>query len=109
MGANPGARPPPGSGEKPRTNAFSAYGWLGGFSYLQLIISTIGIMWRSIFTATAWQHHAIAINSVLLATILQGVQIDTDHWRHFYLLLGLSWGLYAATIERDGPNPANGG
>ena len=90
-------------GEAPHNvflNAFASYGWLGGFSYLLLIMSTIGIMWRSILTASPWQHHAIAVNSVLLATILQGVQIDTDHWRHFYLLLGLSWGLYAATVER---------
>jgi Ni,Fe-hydrogenase I large subunit len=56
-------------------------------------------MWRAIFTSTPWQHHAIAVNAVLLATILQGVQIYTDHWRHFYILLGLSWGLYAATVE----------
>jgi Ni,Fe-hydrogenase I large subunit len=41
------------------------------------------------------------VNAVLLATILQGVQIDTDHWRHFYILLGLSWGLYAATVEHS--------
>jgi hypothetical protein len=84
-------------------NAFSSYGWLGGISYFLLIISTITIMWRPIFTSTAWQHHAIAVNAVLLATILQGVQIDTDHWRHFYVLLGLSWGLYAATVEHGPP------
>jgi O-antigen ligase len=87
-------------------NAFASYGWLGGFSYVLLILSTIGIMWQSIFTPTAWQQHAIAVNAVLLATIIQGVQIDTDHWRHFYILLGLSWGLCAATIERGGPEAA---
>jgi FlaA1/EpsC-like NDP-sugar epimerase len=25
--------------------------------------------------------------------------VDTDHWRHFFLLLGLIWGLTAATIN----------
>ena len=30
---------------------------------------------------------------VLFVTILQGLQIDTDHWRHMYLLFGLVWGL----------------
>jgi hypothetical protein len=24
--------------------------------------------------------------------VFQGAIIDTDHWRHFYLLLGLVWG-----------------
>ena len=27
------------------------------------------------------------------------VIIDTDHWRHFFLLLGLIWGLTAASIN----------
>ena len=25
--------------------------------------------------------------------------VDTDHWRHFFLLLGLVWGLTVATIN----------
>ncbi|MDX1716489.1 MAG: O-antigen ligase domain-containing protein [Anderseniella sp.] len=88
-------------GEDPHNvflNAFASYGWLGGFSYMLLIGSTIMGMWQSVFSKTPWQHHSIAVNSVMLTTILQGVQIDTDHWRHFYALLGLSWGLYAATL-----------
>jgi hypothetical protein len=88
-------------GEDPHNvflNAFASYGWLGGFTYLLLIMSTIIGMWQSVFSKTPWQHHSIAVNSVMLMTILQGVQIDTDHWRHFYTLLGLSWGLYAATL-----------
>ncbi len=80
-------------------NAFAAYGWLGGFSYLLLIISTLMIGAKTIFTRTPWQWFSIAIGAPLLFTILQGVQIDTDHWRHFYLLLGLMWGLYAATVK----------
>jgi hypothetical protein len=78
-------------------NAFSAYGWLGGFSYLALIISTLIIGVRTIFAATPWQAVALAVWCPLFLIILQGIQIDTDHWRHFYLLLGLMWGLFAAT------------
>jgi len=29
--------------------------------------------------------------------ILQGFQIDTDHWRHFWMMLGLIWGLFGLT------------
>jgi len=78
-------------------NAFSSYGWLGGFSYLLMIVATISAGWRSVFTPTPWQPYAIVVFSVLFASMLQGMQIDTDHWRHFYLQLGLMWGLYAAT------------
>lgn len=80
-------------------NAFASYGWLGGFSYMLLILSTIAIGFKTVFTPTPWQPFAIAVWSVLFFIILQGVQIDTDHWRHFYLLLGLIWGLYAATVR----------
>jgi hypothetical protein len=31
--------------------------------------------------------------------VAEGFVIDTDHWRHFFLLLGLIWGLAAATIK----------
>ena len=82
-------------------NAFAAYGWLGGFSYILLAISTIFVGWRTIMSQTPVQVHALAVFCPLLTTILQGVQIDTDHWRHFYLLLGLIWGLYAATLRYE--------
>ena len=78
-------------------NAFAAYGWLGGISYLALIGTTMMIGWKTVFTPSPWQFLSIAVWCPLFFTILQGIQIDTDHWRHFYLLLGLMWGLYAAT------------
>ena len=87
-------------------NAFAAYGWLGGFSYLLLAISTIFVGWRTIMSQTPVQVHGLAIFCPLLTTILQGAQIDTDHWRHFYLLLGLMWGLYAATLRYEARSTA---
>jgi len=80
-------------------NAFASYGWIGGFSYLILIFSTFAIGIKTIFARTPWQAIAIAVWCPLFFTILQGIQIDTDHWRHFYVLLGLMWGLYAATVR----------
>ena len=74
-------------------NAFASYGWLGGIGYLALVVVTCHAGWLLVFRRTPWQAPAIAIWSVLFVTILQGIQIDTDHWRHFYLLLGLLWGL----------------
>lgn len=79
-------------------NAFASYGWLGGISYLLLTISTIVIGFKTVLMRTPWQNYAIVVFCPLLATILQGVQIDTDHWRHFYWMLGLMWGLFAASM-----------
>jgi O-Antigen ligase len=80
-------------------NAFSSYGWLGGISYIVMIIGSIIIGFKSMITRTPWQNAAIVCFCPLVSTIFQGVQIDTDHWRHFYLLLGLTWGLFAASIH----------
>jgi hypothetical protein len=57
--------------------------------------------WRAIKVRTPWQHHAIAIYCPLIAVMLQGMQIDIDHWRHVYLLLGCMWGLLAATLAYE--------
>jgi O-antigen ligase len=78
-------------------NAFAAYGWIGGVTYPLLCLSTLAAGWKAMMTRTPFQHHAIAVFCVMFSTMLQGIQIDTDHWRHFYLLVGLCWGLYAAT------------
>lgn len=86
-------------------NSFSSYGWLGGLSYFMLIISTIIIGFKTILTRTPWQNYAIVVFCPLLTTIFQGVQIDTDHWRHFYWMLGLMWGLFAASVQSSSAGP----
>ena len=89
-------------GEDPHNvyvNAFVSYGWLGGISYLLLTIATLSAGWRTIMTRSPWQHLAIVVFACLFVAMLQGMQIDTDHWRHFYLELGMMWGLYAATED----------
>ncbi|WP_293798209.1 O-antigen ligase [uncultured Bosea sp.] len=82
-------------------NAFASYGWLGGLSWISLMVATCYVGWRLVFRPGPTQLHAIAIWSVLFVTILQGFQIDSDHWRHLYLMLGLVWGL-AALGPQDG-------
>jgi hypothetical protein len=79
-------------------NAFASYGWVGGFSYIMLIVSTLVAGFRSILVRTPWQPYMIAVFCGLFTTILQGVQIDTDHWRHFYWSLGITWGFFAASM-----------
>ncbi|MNL60158.1 hypothetical protein D3C87_1839480 [compost metagenome] len=63
--------------------------------------ATCVVGWRLVFRRGPTQLHAIAIWSALFVTILQGLQIDTDHWRHFYLMLGLVWGLAAVRSTGD--------
>jgi hypothetical protein len=80
-------------------NSFASYGWLGGVAFFMLVFSTIGIGLRTICSKTPWQNQAIVVFCPLVTTLLQGVQIDTDHWRHLYWMFGLMWGLFAATLQ----------
>lgn len=80
-------------------NAFASYGWIGGISYLALVAATIMVGWRVVFTRAPWQPHAVALWPALFVQTLQGFQIDTDHWRHWFMLLGLIWGMAAANAS----------
>ncbi|HKQ95836.1 MAG TPA: O-antigen ligase family protein [Aestuariivirgaceae bacterium] len=83
-------------------NAFASYGWLGGFAFAALNVLTLAAGFRAIFTDHPWRQPALAVFCPLAAIMVQGFQIDTDHWRHFYLLLGLLWGYYAAMLAWQG-------
>jgi hypothetical protein len=74
-------------------NAFASYGWLGGLSFFAFTASTLFVGWRLVFTRGPFQAEAIPVWSCLFAQMVQGLQIDTDHWRHLYLLFGLLFGL----------------
>jgi O-antigen ligase len=78
-------------------NAFGAYGWLGGISFLALVGSTFYVGWKTVFVATPWQPIFVAYWSVAFLQLCQGIQIDLDRWRHVWLQLGLVWGVAAAS------------
>ena len=77
-------------------NAFASYGWIGGLSYLAFTAAAVFVGWRLTLRKGPFQTEAIAVWSCLFVQMVQGLQIDTDHWRHLYLLFGLTFGLAAA-------------
>ena len=46
---------------------------------------------------TPWQPIYQAIYAAYLGVIGESVIIDIDHWRHYFLILGVLWGLMAAS------------
>jgi hypothetical protein len=78
-------------------------GWLGGFLYLVISVLTVIYGLRHAFRRTASQPYFLIAYAALAAIIFEGAIIDTDHWRHYYLLMGLVWGLMIAerTIIRS--------
>ena len=77
-------------------SAFASYGWIGGLAFAAFIAATIYVGWAIVLRRSALQTEAIALWSACFPQILQGVQIDTQHWRHLYLLIGCVYGLAAA-------------
>ena len=78
---------------------FLVYGWLGGAAYFTLVLVTLGIGIRPALTASPWQYYLIAAYGGFVGEAGEGFIVDTDHWRHFFLLLGLVWGLTVATVN----------
>lgn len=68
------------------------YGWLGFAAYATLIGWTLAAGFRILFRSRPWQPYLLCAYIVLVGHVALGTIIDTDHWRHFYLLLGLVWG-----------------
>ena len=79
-------------------NAFATYGWLGGLSYLGFVAMTWLTGLRTVLLKVPWQAFHIAVFATYTGAVLEGLLIDSDHWRHYFLLAGLIWGLSAATL-----------
>jgi hypothetical protein len=78
-------------------NAFMSGGWLAGACYPALTALTLGFGLRAVFVRTPWQQTTITVFAAYFGVFSEGFIIDIDHWRHHFLLLGLMWGLIAAT------------
>ena len=78
---------------------FLVYGWLGGAAYLALVAITLVLGLLTVSVPTPWQYYLITAYAVFVGEAFEGLIVDTDHWRHFFLVLGMVWGLAAATIN----------
>jgi len=71
-------------------------GWLGGTVHLAIMVMTLVLGLRHAIHRTRTQALFQVVIACLVAVLLEGLVIDIDHWRHVYLLLGLTWGLMLA-------------
>jgi hypothetical protein len=81
--------------------AFLVYGWVGAMAYILLVLSTLFIGLRTSFVRSPWQGYLITAYATFVGEVAEGFVIDTDHWRHFFLLLGMVWGLSVATFRQQ--------
>jgi hypothetical protein len=80
-------------------NAFMSGGWLSGVLYPALVFTTLAFGFRSLIRRTPWQQLNFVLFAAFLGTVGESFIIDTDHWRHFYLMLGCVWGVFVAGQE----------
>jgi hypothetical protein len=74
-------------------NSFMSGGWLSGFAYLTLTLITIFVGLRFVLVPTPWRPTYQAVYAAFLGAAAESVIIDIDHWRHYFLILGVLWGL----------------
>jgi O-antigen ligase len=89
----------------------TTYGWLGAVTYQIMIWSTLWFGFRYMLRERPWQAYLMIAWVMILGHAIIGNVIDTDHWRHFYLLLGIVWGCMALEqrfirLQRRSPPPA---
>src|SRR5712671_2458678 len=77
-------------------NAFMSGGWISGVCYPVLVFVTSVLGFRYVFVRVPWQRTYLAIFAAFLGTVGEGFIIDTDHWRHVWMMLGAMWGMFAA-------------
>lgn len=71
--------------------ALMDYGWLGFASWVTMIAWTLFGGLRTILRRTPWQPYVTCAWAAVAGHVMLGNVIDTDHWRHLYLLIGLVW------------------
>ncbi len=79
-------------------------GWIGGAIYWVLVALTLVLGFRHVLKATDTRPLFLIVYAAFLANAFEGLIIDTDHWRHFYVLMGMVWGLMASAPAAAGVN-----
>ncbi len=75
-------------------------GWIGGTLYLAVVLLTLGLGFRQVVYERGGNGHSAVLVAAFIGMAFEGVVIDTDHWRHFYLLMAMIWGMALAAPDR---------
>src|ERR1700754_2529237 len=86
-------------------NAFMSGGWISGICYPALVFTTVILGFRHVFIRVPWQRAYLAIFATFVGTVGESFVIDTDHWRHFWMMLGAMWGMFAAAHQYVAAHP----
>src|SRR5690606_32871460 len=71
------------------------YSWLGLPSYVILIVCSFAGGFRILLRTRPWPPYLLCTYAAVVGHLALGTLIDTDHWRHLYLIIGMLWGMMA--------------
>ena len=77
-------------------NMFLNTGWIGGTLYLFLVLTTIVLGLKLVLRERGGDGVSAVLVAAFLGMTFEGLVIDTDHWRHFYLVMAMIWGMALA-------------
>ena len=77
-------------------NMFLNTGWIGGTLYLFLVLATLVLGLQLVFRERGGDGVGAVLVAAFFGMALEGAVIDTDHWRHFYLIMAMIWGMALA-------------
>jgi hypothetical protein len=75
---------------------FRNAGWLGGTLYFAVVLLTIGLGLRQVVRDRGGDGVSAVLAATFIGMATEGLVIDSDHWRHFYLLMAMVWGIALA-------------
>ena len=79
--------------------AFANDGWIGGFAWIAIALTTGFVGFRLMLRRSPVRRLAQVFWPALFALLVQGFQIDIDHWRQVYLCFGAVWGMEAYRLK----------
>jgi O-antigen ligase len=68
-------------------------GWFGGYVYVISTLIALFVGFRGAMRRGALQGAFVVATASFAGVAFEGWIVDTDHWRHFFILLGCIWGL----------------
>lgn len=80
-------------------------GWIGGLTYWLITGLTIFLGLSHALRARQSRPLFLIAYASFVATALEGIVIDTDHWRSFYILMAMVWGMASSphdSVPRGG-------
>ena len=83
-------------------NVLLGHGWLGGGAYIVVVALTLVLGFVTAVRRNRAQGVLLVALSSYAGTAGEGFIVDTDHWRHFFLLMSIIWGCYLATLPTRG-------